>query len=106
MTMVFTGFVVVEVVKLYVVRWTRNTPLGTNPWLGGAVALSLGLHLAILYTPLRQYFGTVPLAIADWAVIVGAALVALPLLMVVGWIVRTRSERLASRRKALPGGPE
>ncbi|WP_336338973.1 cation-translocating P-type ATPase [Haloarcula brevis] len=88
MTMVFTGFVALEFVKLYVVRWTRDTPLRSNPWLAASVAASLALHLAILYTPLRQYFGTVALGVADWGLIAGTLAVGAPLLALVGWGVR------------------
>ena len=95
MTMVFTGFVVFEFAKLYVVRWSRGTPTLSNPWLGAAVAASFGLHLAVLYTPLAGFFGTVPLGLADWGllglvVLVGTAL-ALP---VARWAVR-RADRPA-----------
>ena len=37
-TMVFTAFVVLEFVKLFVVRWLRETPTLTNRWLFVAVA--------------------------------------------------------------------
>nr|WP_276276854.1 cation transporting ATPase C-terminal domain-containing protein [Halomicroarcula sp. SYNS111] len=88
MTMVFTGFVVFEFAKLYVVRWTRDTPVLSNPWLAGAVALSTLLHLAVLYTPLRTYFGTVPLSLADWGLLAGALAIGGPLFVVVGWVVK------------------
>jgi Ca2+-transporting ATPase len=88
MTMVFTGFVCFEFVKLYAVRWLKGTPLTSNPWLAAAVAGSLVMQLAVLYTPLRGYFGTVPLAVADWAIIGGALLVGAPAMLTVGWVVR------------------
>jgi Ca2+-transporting ATPase len=88
MTMVFTGFVVFEFVKLYVVRWVRETPTLSNPWLGLAVVVSLALQLAVLYTPLREYFGTVPLSLADWGVLAGTLAVGAPLVVAVGWLVR------------------
>jgi Ca2+-transporting ATPase len=78
MTMVFTAFVVLEFEKLFVIRWLRETPTLGNPWLFAAVAGSLALHLAVLYTPPRTYFGTVPLAPADWALIGGVLLGCLP----------------------------
>jgi Ca2+-transporting ATPase len=92
MTMVFTGFVVFEFVKLYVVRWIRGTPLVSNGWLATAVAASLVLHLAILYTPLRAYFGTVALGLADWALLAGTVLVGAPLLVGVGLLVRRQGK--------------
>jgi len=88
MTMVFTGFVVFEFVKLYAVRWTRDTPLISNGWLALSVLASFALHLAILYTPLRTYFGTVALSLSDWAILGVVLAVGTPLLCLVGWLVR------------------
>ncbi|MFC5969743.1 cation-translocating P-type ATPase [Halomarina salina] len=92
-TMVFTGLVVVEFGKLYVVRWTRRTPTRSNPALAAAVLASFGLHLAVLYTPLADYFGTVPLASGDWLVLAGVLLASLPLYLLVGVVVRRYTER-------------
>ncbi|WP_324666168.1 cation-translocating P-type ATPase [Haloarcula sediminis] len=103
MTMVFTGLVIFEFVKLYVVRWVRGTPALSNPWLGLAVVASLGLQLAVLYTPLNQYFGTVPLGSADWGLLGLVLLVGAPILVLVGWLVK----RHASNGRAMdPGRPE
>jgi Ca2+-transporting ATPase len=88
MTMVFTGFVVFEFAKLYVVRWSRGTPPLTNRWLTGAVVASFVLHLSVLYTPLNRYFGTVPLAIGDWGGLLAALGVALPGFLGTAWYVR------------------
>ncbi len=88
MTMVFTGFVIFEFVKLYVVRWARETPTVSNPWLAAAVGASLLLHLSILYTPLQTYFGTVPLTVADWGLLGSVVLVGIPGLLFAGWLVR------------------
>jgi Ca2+-transporting ATPase len=78
MTMVFTGFVALEFEKLYVIRWLRETPTLSNPWLGIAVGVSLLLQLAVLYSPLNQYFGTVALDLTDWARLGTLLAVALP----------------------------
>ncbi|WP_415383380.1 cation-translocating P-type ATPase [Halosimplex sp. TS25] len=88
MTMVFTGLVVFEFVKLYVVRWTRRTPALTNPWLAAAVVASLTLQLAVLYTPLNGYFGTVPLGVSDWALLGLVLVLGTPALVLVGWLVK------------------
>jgi Ca2+-transporting ATPase len=101
-TMVFTGFVVFEFVKLYVVRWARETPALSNRWLALAVLVSILLHLSVLYTPLGEFFGTVPLTAGDWLRLLGALAVALPGFLGVGWYVR-RSR--ASRRLAGPAEP-
>lgn len=45
-----------------------------HPWLLGAVALSLLLHVAVVYwAPLQAAFGTVPLAPRDWIFAAGVA---------------------------------
>ena len=109
MTMVFTGLVVFEFVKLYVVRWTRGTSAFTNPWLAAAVAASLTLQLAVLYTPLNEYFGTVPLAPSDWALLGVVLVLGAPALLLVGWLVRrfsSRREAAALRRSRAEDAPE
>jgi len=78
MTMVFTGFVFLEFEKLYVIRWLRETPTLSNRWLATAVGGSIALQLAVLYTPIADYFGTVPLGLADWGLIGAVLAVALP----------------------------
>jgi len=100
MTMVFTGFVVFEFAKLYVVRWSRGTPPLTNGWLAGAVLVSFVLQLSVLYTPLNQYFGTVPLGIDDWTYLFAALAVAIPGFLGVAWYVRrsTREHRITRDR--------
>ena len=86
MTMVFTGFVVFEFGKLYVVRWVRGTRPLTNPWLVGTVVASFAIHLTVLYTPLRTYFDTVALGVGDWLLLAAVLAVGIPALMVVGWL--------------------
>lgn len=65
-----------------------------HPWLLGAVALSLLLHLAVVYwAPLQAAFGTVPLAPRDWVFAAGVAasvIVAVELLKLTP-LVRTRA---------------
>jgi Ca2+-transporting ATPase len=106
-TMVFTGFVLFEFVKLYVVRWTRETPLLSNGWLALAVLTSLAAHLTVLYTPLAGFFGTVPLAPGDWAILGAALIVGTPFLIVTGWWVK-RGEWAASsaRQDDVQGGDD
>ena len=88
MTMVFTGFVVFEFGKLFVVRWTRHTPSFENGWLLGAVAVSFLAHLSVLYTPLNRFFHTVPLSVGDWTLLFGALALVTPAYLGVGWWVR------------------
>ncbi|MCU4718219.1 cation-translocating P-type ATPase [Halapricum hydrolyticum] len=94
LTMVFTGLVVFEFAKLFVVRWTRGTPVLSNQWLLAAVLGSLSLQLAVLYTPLNRYFGTVPLDVADWGLLGVVFLIGLPALVLVGWAVRRANDNV------------
>ena len=49
-----------------------------NRWVWGAVALTLGLQLAVVYHPgLSRLFHTEPLAAGEWLVVLGASLVPL-----------------------------
>jgi Ca2+-transporting ATPase len=88
MTMVFTGFVFLEFEKLYVIRWLRETPTLSNPWLAIAIGGSVVLQLAVLYTPLNRYFGTVPLAPADWGIIAVVLAVCLPIYIAIAALLR------------------
>jgi len=81
-----------EIVGLYVIRWLRETPMLSNPWLTIAVAVSIVLQLAVLYTPLNRYFGTVPLEPADWGLIGVVLAVCLPAYVAVATLIR-RIER-------------
>jgi len=105
MTMVFTGFIVFEFAKLYVVRWARTTRLLSNPWLALAVVASFALHLSVLYTPLSEYFGTVALSAGDWLLLASALLVAVPGFVGVAWYVRRRTRtRWTQETSAVAGG--
>jgi Ca2+-transporting ATPase len=68
-TMLFTGFVIIELFTVYLVRWRYKTDLFSNKWLHIAVLISLLLQLLILYTPLNALFMIEPLAVGDWLTI-------------------------------------
>jgi P-type Ca2+ transporter type 2C len=93
MTMVFTGFVFLELIGLYVIRWLRETPMLANPWLMAAVATSVASQLAVLYTPLNQYFGTVALGVGDWLVLLVAMAVSLPCYLAVAILTQRNRTR-------------
>jgi Ca2+-transporting ATPase len=73
-TMVFTAFVIFEMVKVYIVREKYHTAEGSNKWLHVAVLSSILLQLAVVYTPLNTFFKTIPLGIEEW-VIIGSGMV-------------------------------
>ena len=65
-SLLFTFIVVVELIRIQVIRSRYDQPLRSNPWLVGAIGVSLLVHLAVLYTPLREFFEVVPLSLVDW----------------------------------------
>jgi Ca2+-transporting ATPase len=76
-TMAFTTLVFFQLFNVFNARSDERSAfrkLFSNPWLWGAVALSLALQVAVIYTPfLQQAFRTVPLAPTDWLVCAGVA---------------------------------
>jgi len=80
-TLLFTFLVVVEVVRIQVIRSRYDLSLASNPWLVVAVLTTLGLQLLVLYTPLNAFFDVVAPAPDDWLRI-GAAFLAFLVLTV------------------------
>ncbi|QLH77133.1 cation-translocating P-type ATPase [Halosimplex rubrum] len=104
-TMIFTAFVVLEFGKLFVVRWLRETPTLSNRWLFAAVAGSLALQLAVLYSPLAAYFDTVALGVGDWGTIAGVFAVTLPAYLLVAVGVRRLRDPNGTADAAPETGP-
>lgn len=65
-TLLFTFIVIAEMVWAQIIRSRYELSLFTNPWLIGAIASSLALHLGVLYTPLSEYFGVIGLSPTQW----------------------------------------
>ncbi|WP_409348429.1 cation-translocating P-type ATPase [Natronorarus salvus] len=75
-TMVFTGFVVMEIVRIQAIRFRYGLGLLSNRWLVLAVALTVSMQLLVLYTYAGQLlFGVEPLGLLHWAQIGVSALV-------------------------------
>ncbi len=50
----------------------------SNQWLNGAIIISIGIQLGVIYIPLMQkLFKTVPLGISEWMIIFGLAIIKL-----------------------------
>jgi Ca2+-transporting ATPase len=58
--------VVVELIRIQVIRSRYDQPLRSNLWLVGAIGVSLLVQLAVLYTPLNDFFQVVPLTLVEW----------------------------------------
>ena len=78
-TIAFTTLVVLEIVRVQIIRMSHNEKFFSNSWLVAALALSLAMQLAVIYTPLSSLFHTAPLNVWHWVYILatGAALVIL-----------------------------
>ena len=73
-TMAFTTLVLFQAFNVFNARSDTHSAFREpfrNPWLIGAVALSLALHVAVIYVPfLQAAFVTVPMSADDWLVCV------------------------------------
>jgi len=68
-TMVFTGIVLYEFVRIWVIRKQEKLKFFSNKWLILALGISILLQLTVVYSPLNKFFGVVPLGIFGWGVI-------------------------------------
>ncbi len=75
-TIALTLLVVLEIVRLEMIRSQYNTGFFSNKYLTWALLIVLGLQLLITYTPINRIFHLVPLSFVDWAwiVMISAAL--------------------------------
>jgi Ca2+-transporting ATPase len=65
-TILFSFLVVVEVIRIQVIRSRYGLSPTSNLWLVGAVLVTLALHLLVLYTPANTLFGVDPLPPSAW----------------------------------------
>jgi len=73
-TMAFTAIIVLEIVRLQAIRSEYKLSVFSNWYLIAAVAFSLVLQLLVIYTPAAIFFGTQPLILFDWAIIIGGSI--------------------------------
>ncbi|MBN1274795.1 cation-translocating P-type ATPase, partial [Candidatus Woesearchaeota archaeon] len=76
-TMALTMLVILEIVRLEMIRSQYHAGFFSNKWLTMAIVLVLGLQLLVMYTPLGQneLLGLTALSLVDWAWILGVAAV-------------------------------
>jgi Ca2+-transporting ATPase len=65
-TMAFMTLVLLEIVRLHMIRSAYRTPAFSNRWLTAAVLASMALQLGVIYTPMSRLFGTVALGPTHW----------------------------------------
>jgi len=75
--MTFTTLMMFQLFNVFNARSDEQSAfrgLFHNPWLWGAVALSLALHVGVIYLPfLQKTFSTVSLGLNDWLLCAAAA---------------------------------
>lgn len=94
-TMVLTGAILFELFFVYTCRSEKpilNKNFLSNKWLNLAVLFSIALHLTLIYTPLGNYFGVVPLSLKDWILILPFALSGL-IIFEIGKIIKFKSKK-------------
>ncbi len=72
-TLTFTSLVVLELIEVIPIRSRYGTPIFSNKWLGSAIAISLIMHMVVLYSPLNSYFKVVPLGLKSWLMVLAGA---------------------------------
>ncbi|MQY59207.1 MAG: HAD-IC family P-type ATPase [Clostridia bacterium] len=88
-TMVFTGFVLYEFVKISVIRYQQQLSWFSNKWLVLATTGCIALQLAILYTPLNRLFHVVPLGLFEWLILLlGAGISWILAMLITKYVVR------------------
>jgi P-type Ca2+ transporter type 2C len=92
MTMTFVSLVLIQFFKAYSFRSARVSvsvrPLA-NRWLNLAVFWELCMLSAIVLVPvLRGLFGTYPIPVADWTIIILCSMTVIPVIEGVKWAVR------------------
>ncbi|NOZ44369.1 MAG: hypothetical protein GXP45_04485 [bacterium] len=55
-----------ELLRVQIIRSQFKLKIFSNKWLVGALSLSIGLVLLVIYTPLNRIFKTQPLSFALW----------------------------------------
>ena len=88
-TMIFTGFVLYEFVKISVIRYQQQLSWFSNKWLVLATTGCIALQLAILYTPLNRLFHVVPLGLFEWLILLlGAGISWILAVLITKYVVR------------------
>ena len=65
-TLLFTFLVLVEMIRIQVIRKRYDQGIMTNKWLVLALASSFAMQLAVLYTPLSSFFDVAVLNLEHW----------------------------------------
>jgi Ca2+-transporting ATPase len=68
-TVAFTTLIVLEIVRISIIRREYGLGFFSNRWLIAAMVFTAVLHIVVLYTPLQVFLNVVPLSMLDWGYI-------------------------------------
>ncbi|NGX56875.1 MAG: Calcium-transporting ATPase [Candidatus Anoxychlamydiales bacterium] len=93
-TMTFSTLIMLEFVRIQMVRSNYNISFFSNPWLLVALASSFFLLLIVVYLPpLQIVFKTVPLGFIEWSLIVGIIFVTWWLAKLINWMFKLKNKK-------------
>lgn len=78
-TMAFTWLVLSHFVRVAAIRFDEGVSIFINKALNWSIAIPLFLQIAIIYSPLGNFFHTIPLTIAQWMILIASFMVAIGL---------------------------
>jgi P-type Ca2+ transporter type 2C len=89
-TVAFTSLVMLEMVRVTMIRTQYKLSFFSNPFLLGAIALSVLLQVAVVYVPVMNvFFKTTPLALYHWGYM-GAVMA---VMFVMGMVIAKQTNR-------------
>ncbi|MDP4039243.1 MAG: cation-translocating P-type ATPase [Candidatus Pacearchaeota archaeon] len=71
-TIAFTGIIIMEFARIYMIRAEYKIKVFSNAWLIIAIIFSIILQIIVIYTPISKFFGTFPITLTNWIEIIGA----------------------------------
>ncbi len=86
-TMTFTWLVLSHFIRVAAIRFDEKVNIFINKYLNWSIFIPVLFQLLILYTPLMNFFHTMPLSIREWLILIGSILIALVLAKVITNII-------------------
>lgn len=82
-TMTFTWLMFSHFVRVVAIRFDEGVKIFTNKYMLIAILIPIFFQFVILYTPLSQFFHTVPLNLIQWLIIIGSMIVSIALARII-----------------------
>ncbi len=86
-TMTFTWLVLSHFIRVAAIRFDEKVDIFVNKYLNWSIFIPVIFQLLILYTPLMNYFHTMPLTIREWLILTVSIIIALGLAKVITNII-------------------